>query len=1273
MAIHPKTAWKDHIVNSSGAVVQQGTPLSAENLLKIEEGIANATAVLPAELGAVIAHSGFIDYTEVIGDLTQAFMAPGQIGIIRNALDSANQIVIGKTKALINGAILQVSPSDFQERIQLPASPTEGTRDDLAFLEAWRDQDTQEWKARIRVVAGVDFIKYPSDGFCVDSPAIDSGSGTHNTAILGQGGNTAPVTNKDYMYAFRNAKQRAANVSIFGLLNDDTGLYVSGIGNDISKSLLKTYDGYVYAIPLVKVNRRNSGGYSVNNANGARDLYTPGSSLSVAINAGQTGQLTVSSEIYAKCHVGDMFDQSGQALGLYTAQIISKDSGTKITVKNVGANAVQTLATYQLRSDRPDSLYSNIIDERDITDLRHKTHLVAPSYEQLLIEGTDRLLRGASQVERKKAMRKTYVGVKKTPLDANHVFYASFDGTMVAEVGGAPTAVGTGAGSMQYIPAPTGAGIGRGSVVNPGREYTVSVNGGNGITIEFWNKLYAQDLNDKGVLLLYSTVDGAATEIRITYDNSSMFVQLGSTQYRSLIKQSNLPLNRWYHFRLVIKGTDVRAYVDGILKNTYVAAVDYSAKSFNRLMLYPHVSYGEYTVNTAQNAADVPFCDVAVSKVDRGTTFATLPADFIAGYADITPALSDQRQINSDAQTSQKSYASAKVKNQTQERCITVTKGAGVNMAAWEAGDKVKVRGIAGEIISGVIDADTALARIMEGGGDIALTSFRVDDVSKLAVNDTVAYYNPTTGTNTTGFNITAIDAVEKRITINPPTFPRAGALLIETTASTSSPIVRAIISGTSTVVPGTWTALGTNEAEITLGVLPGGLVAQDIVIEYSLNMPAGQGSLYQVYTSILGGGANGKKLIPGTVAVTDDFAGKIAVSTVENPHKAYSAVGAVLATPSAPGTEFAQADYNAVKTADNSLKLTTTNVNGQRAQVLVALDVVRAFEDKYGTIPGVYTPAEKVTWIKAAVGRLKISFILYGSGPSGNKAYVRSWFSGGSLWNAMYGDSNSSAVPAMQAQFLNGGPELNNYLDTTGIAYFTCYTDPSDGVTAATLYVDQINIEITVSAKAGYDVLVPENPRRDAGPAGVLYVRRQTREVESLFAGNDEDNGINVIGDYVPKQEITTALSGFTDFLHGTIGIVTTAGTNKASGGANLYKNSIARVLGPGNDLNYRVDPQALVSTIRYEDDNNSLLRYWHAEYPHAGGIQIGSYTDGIPAWAAKASEFLCIAPRLVLSNGEILLRLDVRKRSELTFVGLGGGSNNYYYRLPGRPLVKI
>ncbi|MNC73830.1 hypothetical protein D3C75_1250900 [compost metagenome] len=65
--------------------------------------------------------------------------------------------------------------------------------------------------------------------------------------------------------------------------------------------------------------------------------------------------------------------------------------------------------------------------------------------------------------------------------------------------------------------------------------------------------------------------------------------------------------------------------------------------------------------------------------------------------------------------------------------------------------------------------------------------------------------------------------------------------------------------------------------------------------------------------------------------------------------------------------------------------------------------------------------------------------------------------------------------------------------------------------------------------------------------------------------------------------------------------------------------------------------------------------------------------YGAGIPSWATVAAEFLSGSPRLVLLNGEILLMLKLRKRSTMATEGLGGGSNNYYYRLQGRPLIKL
>lgn len=55
----------------------------------------------------------------------------------------------------------------------------------------------------------------------------------------------------------------------------DSGLYISGDGSDISKTDLGTVDGYIYALPICRVHRKNRTAYSTTNQNGsANSLLT---------------------------------------------------------------------------------------------------------------------------------------------------------------------------------------------------------------------------------------------------------------------------------------------------------------------------------------------------------------------------------------------------------------------------------------------------------------------------------------------------------------------------------------------------------------------------------------------------------------------------------------------------------------------------------------------------------------------------------------------------------------------------------------------------------------------------------------------------------------------------------------------------------------------------------------------------------------------------------------------------------------------------------------
>lgn len=119
MTIYNKTVWKDHIVDSGGKVVQQGTPLSAGNLNRIEEGLANATTFTAGELGAATAHSGVLQHIVAINPAFIGIAAehiPGQVYVpnptqqLNNTSfpGSINGLRMGPIDALIAGNRLQV-------------------------------------------------------------------------------------------------------------------------------------------------------------------------------------------------------------------------------------------------------------------------------------------------------------------------------------------------------------------------------------------------------------------------------------------------------------------------------------------------------------------------------------------------------------------------------------------------------------------------------------------------------------------------------------------------------------------------------------------------------------------------------------------------------------------------------------------------------------------------------------------------------------------------------------------------------------------------------------------------------------------------------------------------------------------------------------------------------------------------------------------------------------------------------------------------------------
>ncbi len=230
---------------------------------------------------------------------------------------------------------------------------------------------------RLRVVKSVGLSTYP-DGF---DPAVVKARGAATT---------------DTTYTFSNMR---------GALGDP-GLWRAGDGTANS---LGTVDGYVYAIPLCTVFRRNSvlwtGAPSVNLNGGfnrnplavdrtnyktfvamtlASDVTASATSLSLSTATNIPIPAAPASPVLIK--VGDELMQVS-AITSTTATVTRGVQGTRAEAHGSGD-------TVTVVSSRPDGLFADQITRTDIHDLRHVVSPAGFDAQALLREGVDKLLRG---------------------------------------------------------------------------------------------------------------------------------------------------------------------------------------------------------------------------------------------------------------------------------------------------------------------------------------------------------------------------------------------------------------------------------------------------------------------------------------------------------------------------------------------------------------------------------------------------------------------------------------------------------------------------------------------------------------------------------------------------------------------------------------------------------------------------------------------------------------------------------------------------------------
>ena len=203
----------------------------------------------------------------------------------RNAIKFKNPV------AIVNGWILHIGggTNQFQENelnniwsqisndqdeiaLIIDDPPTIAQRDDLVFLEVWQKVvDTEDF------VYKDGFVQSALDKLTNDmiDPALEIET-SKRVQIRYRFRSVEGVDFTSYReglgypgaYA-KGSLQQPNQGYIFRKHPVDSGLYISGNGNAQSQKDLGTLDGYVYALPIARIHRRNKNAYSLTNQNGA--------------------------------------------------------------------------------------------------------------------------------------------------------------------------------------------------------------------------------------------------------------------------------------------------------------------------------------------------------------------------------------------------------------------------------------------------------------------------------------------------------------------------------------------------------------------------------------------------------------------------------------------------------------------------------------------------------------------------------------------------------------------------------------------------------------------------------------------------------------------------------------------------------------------------------------------------------------------------------------------------------------------------------------------
>lgn len=836
----------------------------------------------------------------------------------------------------------------------------------------------------------------------------------------------------------------------------------------------------------------------------------------------------------------------------------------------------------------------------------------------------------------RKERLKVYHGLPKSVTDQYTVYYASFDGKTIPEIGEKFTSVSGGMTSS-----PTGLGF-----VGYKSELSTFVLPSDTGTVDFWI--------DGELHGTYSdTFDIAGIRCFIT-SNSNVSVQIRKEGSSGATVGTYLPrFEKYVHVRVCYTHLDV-----GLRVRIYFNGIQYLDNTINGIRLSVSQIPSNptlYGIKFGANNVGVNFfvSDLHISNIDRGDYFPNLPQDFIDGKAIVRPRMG-QQQIKGDPLYSQETTDIVKISG-TNEPQITCSRTTG----NWASGDIIKIKGLSKEIISGVIDSDTALFNSLEPDPyqpRISPATIRVDKVDGLNVGDTLYRVNRADNSVNAGpFSIAEIDSVNKIIKLNNPggaTNLSNAYYFIETTTTSSSPIVK---TSDGTTVTGTWSNLGTNEATFTLGT-NASLVAQDLYITYSLNIAPGNSDFTEMPYSI-------EKVYDETgnelrevsdIMLYDDFRGKILGSTLECPHIYKYALNKSLSVLSGFSEVQTQDNYNRTLIEDGVTTVTTSTLNNGVSQHLFSFNLIEMVERKFGKIPN----TNKLVWLKQNLTRVAFTHKGYGVSVNGPKLYVANYRVTDNTWRNA-GSHTSSTVGRFQWVLVDNNAINDGRIDDNGFVHFVAYTDASDGVTEAKVYTDLAFIEVSLKSDSTFTTYFSQNNRSREMPCNPVLIQKETKTVKR----------------YLPSDECfsTEILYSNPNPTNGTLGdnviysfpymYISTQGTGSYNDSNDYFKECLAK-LGFSKYSSYEFTND-IITNYQEFIGVNSPIRFQ--------AVQCDSYhavnRNNIPKGFDFKGNFVALKPTLLNINNEMILNVYAR-------VFRGGISKDVVeqknYKIYNKPLIK-